>query len=364
MTDLALRVFSGGDAPPIPPVPGRRRNQSLSPEMRLSEFVALYFRPIYLEQVSDSDFKTIELYDQSVRLWQSLVDDPPLYWIDEIVLARFVGELRKQPGRQRGSFLSAYTVRKHCRNIQAILYRCGPRSQKMRHGQGLLEEVPVIEMPKVPIKPPAGDFTVDEIGRWLSSVLRTAARPDLTGVRAGDWWFALILTAYCTGIRLEQLMLLDYSMLHVDGADAELIMPEGICKRGVGQRLFLHPAARAAIDKIRTGCRPEIFYWPNIRSAAKNTRRNAFRWLQTNRKQLLRTAGIPEARQFGFHGLRKCAATEMADYNPMAAQIFLNHAGGSTMGRHYVSHRLLKDAILALPLPPVDLEDSRQKRLF
>lgn len=365
MTNLALRLFHG-DAPSSPPLPATRRRKcrSLAPEMKLSEMYEWYFRPVYLEQVCNSDFKTIELYDQSVRLWQTLVDDPPLYWIDEIVLARFVGELRKQPGRRRGSLLSPYTVRKHCRNIQAILYRAGPRSQKMRHGQGLLEEVPLIEMPKVPVKPPEGDFTVDELGRWLSSVLSTAERPVLPGVKPGAWWFALLSAAYYTGIRLEQLTLLDFSMIHVDGPDAELIVPSEACKKDVGQRLFLHPAAREAIEAIRTGGRAAIFDWPHIRSPQRNTRRNAFRWLQTTRKQLQRAAGIPEARQFGFHGIRKSAATEMAAYNPMAAQIFLNHAGGTTMGRHYVSHRLLKDAILALPQPPVDREDSRQMRLF
>ena len=150
----------------------------------------------------------------------------------------------------------------------------------------------------------------------------------------------MVRVAYNTAERRGALMAVEFA--HVDGR--EMRFPRGIRKgRRRTHRVWLNDAALAAIESIRTD-RRLIFPFPNWPRSA--------RWFQDVwKKKLLASAGIPEHRRFGLHGLRKAAASELAKINPLAAQLALGHGDFRTTQNHYINPGIQADALARLPQP-------------
>jgi integrase len=72
--------------------------------------------------------------------------------------------------------------------------------------------------------------------------------------------------------------------------------------------------------------------------------------LQRARRRVLAATGIPPARQFGFHGLRRTLLTWLASENGMIASIVAGHAGGVTQ-QFYVNPSAVAALMDRVPQP-------------
>lgn len=326
VTDSDL-VSSGGD---------------LSPSMRLSEFFTRVYLPWMKGRLASNE--TVLLYQQAVDKWVAITGDPPLYQITDELCSSFVEALASSPGRKNDT-LASHTIVKHCNHLQWILNRTGPREPnhpKKRRNKGLLPEIPLIERPLLDIEPPDGDFTIDETLAILASFTShkpRAPKESITGVPADAWWRALIAVCYYSGLRIGAVMQLEWTFLQGEW----LVVPPRVMKRRKGKKQFLSAEAREAIEPLRKGHKL-IFAWPNWleKKGARRSMRRVF-------ELRLIKAGLPEHRQFGFHGFRKAHATEIASVNPLAAQLSLGHSDSKTTTDHYVNPRVAAEAIKRMP---------------
>jgi integrase len=336
----SLRLFSPAAEP------ADAGSTRISPATTLAVFFRHYALPRAGKACNWSP-KTVVAYERSIDYWTELTRDRSLADIDDAETAEFVAGLRLLPGRA-SEFMSAANQRKHCRHVQSFLNMAGPRvrcgkKDLRRFGAGLVAEPAFIEMPDADEQLPDGDFTHAEVTAILAAC-KTMTTPHLPSVVPRAWWEALIVFLAATGMRIGATMELEWSML--DG-DNLLHVPAAICKRRRPDVKYVHPAARAKIEAIR-GVGPRIFPWPNWPNPG------ATRWLQRQREFLLARAGLPEERQFGFHGFRKYHATELFERDELAARDSLNHRDVETTRTSYANHRRQADAKLRRQKAAID----------
>jgi integrase len=252
---------------------------------------------------------------------------------------------------RKGEKVSAYTVRKHCRNIQTCLHLAGPKTHKFRKAQGLIEEVPYLEKPTVDDAPPEDIFTLAEVGAILDNCHRMTF-PAWPGLSPQLYWWGLATLTYNTAERIGAMLGVEFAGLNAAGD--QLKFPRGVRKGKVRSHVVpLNLAARECIAAIRGEReRKLMFPWP------KGRRQIYDYWYK-----LLTYAGIPLERQFGFHAIRKAANTEMASNsgNPMASQMLLNHQDLRTTMKHYTGAKVLREALDKLPQPPTALGEREQQ---
>jgi len=311
--------------------------------MTLSQFYFSFVRPVWAVE-RDCDPKTLVEYETSLAYWQRFTGDPALEALEQApdqYTSQFLAGLRRLPGRKGKAAVSVNTVRKHVRQVQTLLHLAGPRSSRQPKGQGLIGEAPYIHKPRPWRKPAEDSFTLAEIGAILQACPQMK-RPKLPGrlIAPGQWWANVITFAYNTGQRRQLIFGCRPEHVHGEWLDA----PAEICKGHQPRRIYLNEAARAAVAAMKPGAYPFLFPWPGWPASA--------RWLQENLRRLLAAAGLPPERHFGWHGFRKAAATELAQLNPVAAQMQLGHTSLTTTREHYLAARVLCQAVDALPQPP------------
>ena len=321
---------------PDDPAADPLRNIALSPKMRLTEFYWSYYRPICLESKGRRPATTYE-YETSLKYWRDFTSDPPIGKITPYVCAAFVKALLRLRG-QHGEAISPTTVRKHCKQLQYILDRLAPRNRDNRQGTGLLPDVPFLDSPRARPKPPIDSFRVEEIQRWIE-IADNARLPKIAGIRPGEWWRCLILFCFNSGLRIGTVLELKWSML----SGNQLDVPAEIYKGGCPHRFYLSEHALEAIEPLENlpGNPEKIFASPYTNH----------RPLHAIRRRMFENAGIPENRRFGFHGLRKAAATEIARINPEGARLMMGHASLKTTIGHYIHPALQAEVMNALPQP-------------
>lgn len=306
-----------------------------SPGWRLTQIFERAFLPLWIRPLG-LDPKTIKLYREALAHWERITGDPPLAEITDYTTSKYATELLELPGR-KGPTLAIGTVRKHCSRIDKLLGFCGPklRTKKGRRNLGLLELPPVCDSPHADHQPPAGDFTLEEVMALCDACEFAQESGCILEISPPRFWRTLIIVGFYSGLRISELMGLEYNDLQ----GAAITVWAKTSKGRKGKRQPLHPDALAAIEAIRTP-REKIFPW---RGWPKTKR-----WVHTLFKRIVIKAGIPPHRQFGFHGLRKAHATIIADQEQSSgvAQISLGHAHGSTTTTHYVAGRV-QDRILA-----------------
>lgn len=351
-TKTQLRVFAGASKSEPPAKPHC---------LTLSQMYQQSFVPLWIRSQALSE-KTELLYQQALAWWKKITGDPALANIDDFTTARFVEQLLLQPGRKH-KHMAIATVRKHCAAIEKLLSFTGPKTREKhaRKNLALLDSPPTVDRPSPDYDPPSGDFSFAEV-QSLVGACASMQSPKIMGVAPEKWWQALLVTAVYSGLRIGQLMRLEWSDLQAPF----LMVPARSSKRRRGKKQYLPAHVIADLEAIRT-TRRLIFEFPNWE-------RNP-RWLQMLFKRLAAAAGIPAERRFGFHGLRKCHATLIADgagehgsVNAVQlAQQSLGHSSAGTTTQHYISgsvqEKLTAAAIERLPNPKPQI-DTRQKMLF
>jgi len=194
-------------------------------------------------------------------------------------------------------------------------------------------------------------WSADEVARILNAAKE--APGSIGGIPACEWWPALLLTLYDTGLRIAALMKLKRSDLN---SDRWLSVPSEVQKQNADQVFRLHPETMDAIDATDRVHRTELFPWPfdgdgNFRILAKHYR------------QILRRAGLPDGPRDLFHKLRRTSATAVCDaFDEQAAKKHLGHSS-LTVTRRYIDPRLVRSthgAADAIQRPRLDDPDAKK----
>jgi len=291
------------------------RSNGLSGANTPREFFDQYLLPCVLSPRQRSP-RTILDYHTTLRYWSECCGEIALREISDEHCAAFVCWLAEHSGIE-----SPNTIRRHCRNMQMLLDRAGPQLPGRRRGKSLIPAVPTLEQPPARRRIRDDAFTPDEVRAWLS-VCHLATQPlDVPGVIPSRWWSSLILFLANTGQRIGAALGVEWEMLTGEW----VILPARILKGSDDRRIYLNQAARQAVEDVRSEPRSLVWPWPLTEAV-----------LHRHRRKLLAAAGIPPARHFGFHGLRRMVASMIWERDPEAAQRTLGHTRMAVTAAHYV----------------------------
>lgn len=329
----ALRVLSDETIGGSPFVDDR----GLWPGMPLSAFYWDFYRGVCLVGAKD---RNVKQYDESIGLWVRLTGDPSIDLIDDATWARFREALARRPGRG-AKCISLNTVRKHLIAVDAVFKRTGPRSRDHNpQGRGLIADPPRAVKPGIVKNERIKRFTIDEISAWLA-VCHTARSPKTPGIEPRQWWEGSVVLAYNTGLRLGELLKLQFLWIVEDEDGHWLELPAWAVKGGQnGRRVYLNVHARLAIRSI-AGDRREILPF-----------HHELGYVQALRRKMLAQSTIDAKRRFGFHALRKAFATELGRLSPSeaAVKMAMGHSGDVTLD-FYQHRELMIEAMDKLPQP-------------
>ncbi len=197
-----------------------------------------------------------------------------------------------------GSILSPHSINHDLCHIKAAL--------RFAHEWGSLPDLPRFRREKVPVK--VVRFITPEHFATLYLAAAQAIAPSDYAFSAGDWWRALLVTAYMTGWRIGDLLNLRREDLDPKGGRA-LIRHDAEGNEGKREEsIDLHPLVLEHLQTI--ACfDPFVFPWPR-------TRRQLY--TEFHRLQGLADIDLPcrgEHRHTrschcdGFHDLRRAFAT-------------------------------------------------------
>jgi integrase len=297
----------------------------------LSRFFERYYVPL-----STAQPQAMYQYRNAVRLWTLSTGDPPLVSINPPLLARFKTFLSNLRGVKPHLRFSPRSVLGRLGYIQSILDKAGPPSRHCRDAADILHRVPWVRPPKVP-QPIPQIVTDVELGNCYLAAI-AMPKPEIRGFKPADWWRALLVTVYNTGLRRRTL--LGLRMEYIDWEGRRIVIPPRDIKSGRGHVAYLNDTTLEHLRRIRTN-REFVFEWPG-------SQRQMYLWWH----RLQTEAGIPWKEHFGLHDIRRTTATRLWEFSPQAAQLALGHAGQDVTIRHYVQGRgIVQRAVDALPQP-------------
>lgn len=269
------------------------------------------------------DSKTAREYRITIRLWAEITGDPPIDALTADHITAFTRGLMARPGR--GAPISPNTIRKHLRQLRAIINAA---------------DFPGVRMPKLQL-PPARK-TAREV--WTSEAIQRIAEarptiaPELTRpVPPRQWWRSLVVILYNTAWRIGTALAARWDW--IDG-NWITVPAEAIKGRRAARRWYLNRHAIAALASIKQDEDPRIFPW----SGCVLT-------LQRNRRRMLRQIGLPDGPRCGFHRLRRSSLSAIAKINPLVAAITAGHASGDVLAQHYLSDEVIAEVLEKLPQP-------------
>lgn len=162
-------------------------------------------------------------------------------------------------------------------------------------------------------------WSVQQMQALLAACDKLQGRAIRIGIPRSAFWRALILTAWCTGLRLGDLQRLKRDMI---GTDGSLVVQQQ--KTGWPVLCKLSAEAIAAIEKI--GHTPDGFIF-----GGRLSRRPLF----ANFRELAAHAGLVGTSK----KIRKSGATVVESLQPGSAKGFLGHQSHGLAYRHYVDPR-------------------------
>lgn len=334
-----LRIYDGARA--------AGASGELSADMRLSELVDRYYKPVHLV-MHDARPRNVEEIDQTVKYWIHFTGDPPLAAIDVFTNRNFVVGLKTLPGRKYPT-MGNNTIRKHCCSIQTILDLCGPPSRDNREGLGILDLVPYVPRPPKEDKEAEDCFTFGEVEQLVQNA-DAATLPGGLPCSAGAYMRRIYVLVFNTGIRIGGVMGATWKHYHGD----HLVLQSRVAAKGRrDQRVELNEVARQVIELMQGYDAERIFPWPRSWPASRHSL-----YMQHD---LIKTC-LPARRRFAFHGVRKLTNNELARINPKACEKVLGHKLGRTNVESYTSREVSRDALAQMRR--LTLSPDRQQTLF
>jgi integrase len=173
----------------------------------------------------------------------------------------------------------------------------------------------------------------------MNLILQTAGqvRGRVCGVPAGDWWTALILVLYETGLRINAAISIAIADLNLESR--WLFVPAENQKQDADQSFRLHPNTIAVIQRTLVAPydqREELFPW-------RFDQGGTTRVLGKHYRKILKQAGLPHGRRDLFHKFRRTSATAVARVaDEQAAKQHLGHSH-LDVTRRYIDPRQLNN---------------------
>lgn len=324
----------------------------LTAELRLSEFVAVYYKPVHLI-TRDARPRHVEEIDQSVKYWVRFTADPPLGAISVWHCRDFIVGLKSLPGRKYAT-LANNTIRKHAGAIQTILDLCGPPDRWHRDCLGLLEQVPYVARPPREEKPAEDCYSLAELLLLLENADAATLPVKINGkpISPGMYHRCIYALIFNAGPRIGGVMGATWKHFHGD----HLWLPPRVAVKGrVGKRIELNEVAREAIERMRGYDAERIFPWPRKWPSSRHSLHD--------QHDLIRQC-LSEGRRsvLAYHALRKLHTNELAAINGLACMKSLGHTNARTTVEHYTSQKVVAAAVAQLPHVPI--ARSRQTKLF
>lgn len=289
-------------------------------EMTLPEFYASHVRPCCLPPDASPGYQAQIII--ALGRWQQIIGDVPI----REVTAQHVAHFRDTLGQQRGWLterLSPTTVNNKLRIIRYVLRNAGPPGPRYEGAADVLDRVPWVRPPRNRERPIR--VLTDEELSALHDAADRMDRPEIDGVAAADWWRALLVFAFYTGLRRGTIFGLEWTDL--DEARKVMTIPGDRMKAG---RDHVVPVNAIVLDHLNTikGNGRLLFAWPY--SANSGYFGRLFR-------RLWAVAGLPPEKGAGLHYFRKTLATRLAQHASLgAAKLAPGHAADDVTRRHYV----------------------------
>jgi integrase len=254
--------------------------------------------------------------------------------VTSLAVAGYVAARRKEAGPRPDTTVSPATVNKELRHLRAV-FRKAAR-------WGYLAAAPEFEFlreaKKIPVYMPPEDFAL------AYAACDSAKLPDAQGYTAGDWWRALLVTAYMTGWRIGALLALRREDVDLDKGTALSRAEDNKGKRD--QLIVLHPLA---VEHLRAlpGFSPVFFPWHHRRATLFD---------EFGRIQAAGEVKPPAGKaRYTFHDLRRAFATMNADrLSADALQALMQHQDYKTTQRYINMARQLRPAAQSLFVPTLE----------
>ena len=239
--------------------------------------------------------KTIDAATDSLGHFQRIVQPSQVQSINTAMIDEFVSKRRREPGQKPRSVVSPATINKDLRHIKAAL--------RVAQEWGYLPDVPKIRMVKEPQKLPTY-VTVEHFDLIYSKACNLAILPNdpKQHYTPSDWWRALVVTAYMTGLRIGEILAIRKEDLRLESG--ELICRWDTTKADRDEVVPLHTVVIEHIRKV-VGKNSLVFAWGHDPRTL---------WVEFTRIQA--EAGIhltcrenhdhtPSCHVYGFHDFRR-----------------------------------------------------------
>ena len=263
--------------------------------------------------------RTVALYEYTLRSWRDFLGrDPTVDDLEELAVARFLAH--------RLESRATATASKDRAQIHALWEFAARRG--LTGGRW-----PQMRRIRVPERVPVCWLT-DELQRLLDAA--SEREGEIAGVPARLWWRAAILTCYCTGCRIGELLAVEWSAVSTDG-----IVFRAETRKG-SIRDIVRPITKdcyEAIQATRTS-RKLVWEWDRCYT-------NLWRHLGV----ICKRAGLPDDRMSKFHRIRKTTASYAAA-GGLDAQRLLDHSSPVTT-RRYLDPRVVRPPSAPDVLPKV-----------
>lgn len=250
------------------------------------------------------------LYGDCLKVWERTTNDPPIREITNETLAVFRDAALK-------AGLAPSTVNGVWRKLRAILRRVGPPVTGNPFGLELIDRVPAMKPCKVVWKMPRR-LPLESLDRFYVAC-RTVQYPMRVGVPAPQWWQALIVLAYTTGLRKSDLLSLTFDQFDFDSMELRT-------SAGKTGKFDVFPLTVAAVDHVQ-----------RIRTARNRVFAGVY-GVGARFYKLLH--GIQDAagiERFGLHDVRRTAASEIDRVRRGMGAVLLQHAPRDVTGMSYVN---------------------------
>jgi integrase len=264
---------------------------------------------------------TRRAYLESLKKFEEHTGVTRIEAIDTRMIDSFIARRRNDPGKKAGSTVSAATVAKDLRLIKAAL----GRAVDWGYLATLPKFRPVRQAEKIPRY-----VTVEDFGILYTKACPLARHPNLPGqgYKAEDWWKALFVAAFMTGLRIRELM-----AMRLEDIDLERGMVLTRAGDNKGKRDALLPLHPVVVDHLRRlGSTSKCpLAWPLHQRTL---------WAELGRIQ--KAAGIhllcanrhqhtDACHVYGFHDFRRAFATHNApNLTPEALQKLMQHRSFKT----------------------------------
>jgi integrase len=303
------------------------------------------FREQFTKKVlAGMEVSSREVVEVSLAHFERLCKPKLMASIDTETIDDFIARRRTERGKKPGSTVSKASVNKDLRNLRATLRKAAR--------WGYIKQAPEFSFLKEDDK--LIRFVSPEHFEAIYATCHAATMPEAQGYSAADWWRALLVTAFMTGWRINELMTLLWEDVDLDGGKAMLRADN--TKGGRYEELPLSPIVVEHLRKLPS-FKAEVFAWDGW-SAEKRTKTlwDAFHDIQAAAGIHLVCHGKHDHTDachfYAFHDLRRAFGTLNAEsLTADALQRLMRHKSYSTTQRYINMAGQLNRAVEKLYVP-------------